>query len=132
VVVLDLERWEMHIVNAGHMPPILRPDGGAPEELGDGIVGLPLAVIDRPYEELVLPMKPGTTLMLYTDGVSEMRNPTNEMFGKDRLMNLIATSRDDAEALGKSVLEGVTKFASDRPQNDDLTIVCFRYKSQAG
>ncbi len=71
VVVLDIEHWQMTIVNAGHMPPLLRQDGKSPEAVGDEIVGLPLAVIDRPYEDIVVPLNPGNTILLYTDGITE-------------------------------------------------------------
>ena len=129
VAVLDMEQSQMRIANAGHMPPLLRQPGKAPVEIGDAIVGLPLAVMDRSYDELVMPIKQGDTLIMFTDGLTEARNVTGEMYGTDRLYRAIERAPEDVDGLGKAVLADVRKFAGDRPQNDDLTLVCFRCKS---
>ena len=127
VLVIDVERSLMTLVNAGHMPPLLRQPNKSVTEIAGSIVGLPLAVMDRPYEESVMPLKPGDTVTLYTDGVTEARNPSNEMYGSERLVKAIKNAPPEVEQLGKTVLDDVTRFAAERPQNDDLTIVCFSY-----
>jgi len=129
VAVLDMDRSQMTIVNAGHMPPLLRRAGQAPEEIGEGIVGLPLAVMDRPYEEIIMPLQAGDTLVFYTDGVSEARNNSGEMYGLERLRQAIHKAPENVEALGKAVLTDVRRFAGERPQNDDLTLVGLRCKA---
>lgn len=126
VAVIDLAQSQLTLVNAGHLPPLLCRSGKPPEEIGEAVVGLPLAVMDRDYEELVVPFKPGDTMMFYTDGVSEMRNQSGEMYGTERLYRVIERAPPNAEGLGNAVLKDVRQFAGDRPQNDDLTIVCFR------
>ncbi len=50
--ILDLATYGVTLVNAGHMPPLRRRPGRAGvEEVGDPIVGLPLGVMDKPYEQ---------------------------------------------------------------------------------
>ena len=93
--------------------------------LGDEIVGLPLAGIDRPYEEIVVALEPGDTILLYTDGVTEARNPAEEWYGPERLRAAMAAAPETAEGLGTAVLADVRRFAAARPQSDDLTIVGF-------
>lgn len=85
--VIDLGSFSATLVNAGH-PPLLcrRGNRSDVEELGAEIAGVPLTVIDMPYEELVVTLEPGDTLLLYTDGVTEARNPRNENYGLPRLM----------------------------------------------
>lgn len=125
VAVLDLTKFSMTLVNAGHMPPIRRMAAGPVEDVGAPRVGLPLAVSDEPYEETVLPIERGDTFILYTDGVTEARNPVGEFYGVDRLRTVIQSAPRDVKALGQNILAGVWEFGSDRPQSDDLAVVCF-------
>ena len=79
---------------------------------------------DRPYKSLVLPFEAGDTLVLYTDGVTEARSPAGGFYEASRLCNLLRKGPEDPEALGKSLVADVRRFAGDRPQSDDLTVVC--------
>jgi serine phosphatase RsbU (regulator of sigma subunit) len=126
VAVLDLNTFALTLVNAGHMPPLRRRGQPAVvDDVGDEIVGIPLGVFDRPYEEQVVPLEPGDTLLLYTDGVTEARNPQDQLYGADRLREVVRSAPEGVEALGTTLLADVRRFAADRPQSDDLTIVCF-------
>jgi serine phosphatase RsbU (regulator of sigma subunit) len=125
VAVVDLASFAVTLVNAGHMPPLRRRPSKAVEDVGADEVGLPLAVFDKPYEEVVVPLEPGDTLVLYTDGVTEARNPAGELYGAERLTKALAAAPQDAEALGTALLADVRKFAADRPPSDDLALVCF-------
>ncbi len=123
--ILDLATYGVTLVNAGHMPPLRRrPGRPGVEEVGDPIVGLPLGVMDKPYEQTSFGLEPGDVLLFYTDGVTEARNPNNDQYGLERLSKVVAGSPKDVEALGAAVLADVRRFAAGRPQNDDLTIVC--------
>jgi serine phosphatase RsbU (regulator of sigma subunit) len=125
VAVVDLARFAVTLVNAGHMPPLRRRAGGKEiEEVGAEAVGLPLAVFDKPYQEAVFTLQPGDTLVLYTDGVTEARNPAGELYGVERLHKALAAAPQDVEALGAALLADVKKFAADRPPTDDLALVC--------
>jgi phosphoserine phosphatase RsbU/P len=124
LIVLDVEHSRLSLVNAGHIPPLLHRQGQGATEIGQEIVGLPLAVLDRPYEEMVMPFEPGDALLLCTDGVTEARNVKGDMYGAERLHQAVSQAPTDIEALGKTVLDDVRRFAGARPQNDDLTIVC--------
>jgi serine phosphatase RsbU (regulator of sigma subunit) len=122
--VIDLSTFSMTLVNAGHLAPLRRRPGAEPELLGDAIIGLPLAVFDRPYESLAVPLERGDTLVLCTDGVTEARNAAGEFYGLDRLRKAVAGAPEDVESLGQAVLDDVQRFTGGRRQNDDLTIVC--------
>jgi serine phosphatase RsbU (regulator of sigma subunit) len=125
VFVLDLNDYSMTLVNAGHVLPLRKTRTGKVEELGDSIVGLPLAVYDQPYEELTLTLEPGDMLVLCTDGVTEARNPRGDLYDMPRLIATVRGAPDDAKKVGESILADVTRFAAGRPQSDDLTLVCF-------
>jgi phosphoserine phosphatase RsbU/P len=123
--IIDPETGEMEFVNAGHMPLMIRKIDGTIEEIGEEAVGVPLGVMEGyPFEVVKRKLEPGETIVLYTDGVSEAMNPNSDLYGMDRLRELVHTSNaGKAEELGKTILADVRKFASGRPQNDDITIM---------
>jgi serine phosphatase RsbU (regulator of sigma subunit) len=125
VLEIDLNDFSLTLVNAGH-PPLLRRRGAARalSELGDTIVGLPLGLFDRPYEEMKLTLEPGDTMILYTDGLTEARDPQGDFYGIDRLRAVVKDGPEEVPALGEAILDDVRRFAAGRPQSDDLTMVC--------
>lgn len=126
VIVLDLNDFSMTVVNAGHMPPLLRQAKKAEViDLGEDLLGLPLGILDRPYRQLQQQLDPGDMLVLYTDGVNETRNPAGKLYGADRLRDVMKPDYPDVKHLGQAMLDDVNKFAADRPQGDDRALVCF-------
>ena len=130
LIILDPETGEMNIANAGHMPVMIRKTDGSIEEFGDEAVGVPLGVIDEyPYDVLSRTIEKGETCVIYTDGVSEAMNHNDDLYGVDRLRELMQASRGGhADELGRTILADVRKFADGRPQNDDITIMVFGRK----
>ncbi|MBO7509606.1 MAG: serine/threonine-protein phosphatase, partial [Bacteroidales bacterium] len=125
VGTVDLDTMEMSICNAGHNPILLMdPDEGpryfkAHTNVAAGLVG------DFPYQGETVMLKPGTRILLYTDGVTEAENVNQEQYGEQRLLDFAAarpaslTAREWVEALTASIRD----FAGKAPQNDDVTIV---------
>jgi len=124
---LDTESHEMTLANAGHMPPMLfRSAKGEVEAIGEDETGLPLALeADVPYELIHAALEPGDSLVIFTDGISEAMSPAEELYGLERLADLIKATPGSALALGKTILEDVRRHAAGRAQNDDITLVCF-------
>ena len=125
--VIDLKTGEMTIGIAGHMPIMIRKTDGTIVEFGEEVVGVPVGVMeDYPYDVMTRTIEPGETCVIYTDGVSEAMNPANDLYGIDRLRDLMkAGTGGAADALGKVILADVRKFANGRAQNDDITIMVF-------
>lgn len=130
LAVLDTDSGEMTIANAGHMPIMIRKTDGSIEEFGEEAVGVPIGVIDEfPYDVLTRKIDKGETCVIYTDGVSEAMNPASDLYGVDRLRELMQASQGGhADELGRTILADVRKFANGRPQNDDITIMVFGRK----
>ncbi len=128
--VINLKSGEMTIGIAGHMPIMIRKTDGSIIEFGEEVVGVPIGVIDGfTYEVATRVISPGETCVIYTDGVSEAMNPASDLYGVDRLRELMrAGVGGQADALGKVILNDVRKFANGRPQNDDITIMVFGRK----
>jgi len=111
--------------NAGHLQPVLIRDG-APIRLdvNGTIVG---AFPFSKYEESKLKLQSGDLLVCYTDGISEPENEYGEMFGEERLIELVAknASRDDA-AIIDSVMEAVRQWTGVPELSDDMTLLLAR------
>lgn len=129
--IVDPESGHMNVVNCGHMPIMIRKADGTIEEFGEEAIGVPLGVMeDYPYDVSSRTIAPGETCVIYTDGVSEAMNPNSDLYGMDRLRSIVlAHPKENAEALGKAIFADVRKFASGRPQNDDITIMVFGRKA---
>lgn len=127
-IVLDTQKHVLSLVNAGHMAVMIRKENGDIEEVGEEKAGLPLNVAPDPdyeYQTVTYPFEPGTTALVYTDGVSEAMNPDGELFGFDRLRDAFKSAPGDPAQVGESVIREVRNFAAGRHQSDDITLICF-------
>ena len=69
----------------------------------------------------------GAVILIGTDGIWEAHNSEGELFGKDRLHQIIReNAQKSAEAIQDAVLHGVSKFRGKLPQEDDITIVVIK------
>lgn len=121
-VRLDGRSDTLAYANAGHNPPMLVHTNGDAARLSAG--GTVLGVFpDATYREDTLPLDAGDRLILYTDGITEARNASDEEFGEARLIDSVRASRHlDAAALKRRVLDEVTTFTGGMFQ-DDATLV---------
>lgn len=124
--LLELATGKLLVANAGHNPPLIRRRGGQYEWLrhraGFVLAGLP----DRKYVDVEMQLMEGDRLFLYTDGVTEMQNPQQKLYGEDRLIETLVAS--DAERRGVMELlpyvrASVDRFADGAEQADDVTML---------
>jgi serine phosphatase RsbU (regulator of sigma subunit) len=133
VVIVNPATHEVTIANAGHLPPLLRRPDGTVEAIGRKQSGMPLGVAPRQeYGELQLPLEPGMSLTLYTDGITEAMNPLNDIYGRARLESFLAKAPTRAEDLIKSLVADVEDFCGDRAQRDDMCLVSLRRVEEVG
>ena len=72
-------------------------------------------------------MEEGDTLVIYTDGLTEAENPSDEQFGADRLLELCHRNRDLSPSELAAAIEGaIEAFAEGVPAADDCTLVIVR------
>jgi phosphoserine phosphatase RsbU/P len=127
LLILDPARNEMTIANAGHLPPIVRTADGQSTSIGRKESGMPLGINpEQDYRELTLPLEPGSSVVLYTDGITESMNAANELFGRQRLEQFVSSNCGSAEDLTKAIVTEVDRFCGTRPQRDDMCLVCLR------
>jgi phosphoserine phosphatase RsbU/P len=126
VAVLDPQRHEVTIVNAGHPAPLLRRGPGAVETIAETETRLPLGVdCNVEYAQYTLPLAPGETLTLYTDGITEAMNAEDALYGLERLLAQLRGEADCPGRLGRRVLNDVKRFIGVRSQSDDVCLICF-------
>jgi len=120
---IDLARRTITHANAGHNPPILARADGRVERLSAG--GTPLGVFaDAPYEQAQTRLAAGDRLVLFTDGITEAQDASNEEFGDERLVSLVVERRALApQPLQASIFDTVNAFTGGTFQDDATLIV---------
>jgi sigma-B regulation protein RsbU (phosphoserine phosphatase) len=121
--VLNTETHELHYCNAGHNYPFLIRANGEIVRLDIG--GLVLGALeDFSFEESAVRFLPGDLLVIFSDGISEATNSSDDMFGEERLERFIVENRDRKAAdIIEAILNDVRVYAELSPQSDDMTLV---------
>ena len=124
---IDGERGTITYTNAGHNPPMLARANGDIELLQAG--GMVLGVFpEADYVSGEVRIASGDRLLLYTDGITEVRDANDEEFGEQRLADALKRSRRlDAPGLHAAVLAEVNAFAT-RGFQDDATLLAVAIK----
>lgn len=129
--VLDLPTGRLRYCNAGHNAPFI---------LGDELMMLdcdpnaPIGPIDDAEFSLqTITLSPGSTIFLYTDGLTEANNAEGQELGLERtkeVLNDCVKRRLKPEDIVSTVTEAVHRFAMGAEQSDDLTMLAVRYTPQ--
>lgn len=123
LVVIDPTSEMATIVNAGHMPPVLRQADGSISEPGFEESGLPIAIDGgMDYEAVQLKMDVGDLAVMYTDGINEAMNAGDEEFGIERVISLTGQG-GDAEAVKDRIVNAVLAHVGSAPPFDDMCLV---------
>jgi sigma-B regulation protein RsbU (phosphoserine phosphatase) len=78
----------------------------------------------RSYDVGTAALGPGEILVLYTDGITESRNPKGEEFGAERLADVVRSECEkDAPAIVDAIFHGLAEFAGCGDPYDDRTLV---------
>ncbi len=126
---LDIRNGKLIYTNAGHNPPLITGDSGKPDYMG-GISGLPLGTMpDMDYSQETLQMKHSQKIILYTDGITEAENMTQDLYGSKRLEDLVKEySTRSVHELCNLIASSVEDYSGDADQSDDITILSLEYK----
>ena len=117
---------ELKFCNAGHNPPIMIRADGTVEMLSGG--GTVLGMLPEiGYERQTIAMGPGDVLTVFSDGVTEATDPSDEEFGQERLARLLCDHRtESSEAIVAKVTETIRNWSAGAPPGDDVTVVVIR------
>lgn len=134
-VLLELEpkTGTIKYVNAGHGDCLLLRHNGEVERLE--ATGLPLgmmppemlAMLDKNYEERQLQLQTGDLLLLYSDGVTEAYDESENEWGDERLLACLRPFADaPVQAIVTEIFEEIDRFAGAAPQHDDITLLILK------
>lgn len=127
-LVLDLRTGLVWLSNAGHMPPIIRRPAVNDVRSMNELIGLMLGVLpDEPIQEHTLQLRPGDTLLLYSDGVYEARNEHNQEYGIERLVWICGQGESSASSIVQNVLSDFDSHVGGQEHADDVTIVALTF-----
>ena len=125
IALYDDETGMITYTNAGHLPPILIHNGSATRlDVNGTVVG---AFPFSKYDESKVELRAGDLLVCYTDGITEPENEYGEMFGEERLIELVAkhADRDDPKII-ETVMDAVRQWTGVPELSDDMTVLLAR------
>ncbi|MFJ9847548.1 SpoIIE family protein phosphatase [Kitasatospora sp. NPDC101155] len=113
------------LIRAGHVPPVVRRADGTVEEVAQPglLLGIGPAADSSPCS---VDLYPGDSLILVTDGITEARSTSGELFGEDRVAHALSALRSSsptADAILESVSTAVAAFAADATHDDQAVLV---------
>ncbi|MGQ9560399.1 MAG: PP2C family protein-serine/threonine phosphatase [Candidatus Oleimicrobiaceae bacterium] len=115
----------VHMLNAGHLPPLLLRDGQC-QELPRGEAALGLTPKTR-FRVHSVSLAKGDVLFIYSDGLTECRDQHHELFGEQRLSNVLAeASPGSARQIGEQVVSAVEHFVGQARFEDDFSLAVLK------
>lgn len=124
--VYNIRNGKLIASNAGHEYPMLKRNGGEYELIKDKHGLVIAAMEDSEYENYEFELHKGDKLFVYTDGVAEACNASNELFGTERMLKVLNSdvSRKPEEVIN-AMHKGINDFVGDTDQFDDITMLSF-------
>jgi serine phosphatase RsbU (regulator of sigma subunit)/anti-sigma regulatory factor (Ser/Thr protein kinase) len=119
--VLDPATGHIRFANAGHNLPCIHTVAGVVEPRA---TGMPLGLMSGlTYDEQEITIAPGSSVLLYSDGVVEAHNPRGDLYGFPRLRELVGRTAPDSDMVS-AVLDDLELFTGPAwEQEDDITLV---------
>lgn len=119
---LDTRHGLLTFCNAGHNPPVL--NGQLLKTDSDIPIGYDA---DYVYSQHGALFTQGSFIVLYTDGITEVRNPSRQFMGTQRLMTVVNEHcMENVSSLTETIVSAACKFAGSAEQCDDMTLMCIR------
>ncbi len=129
VAIIDLSTGKGVAANAGHEHPALCRCGGTFDLVIYRHSPALATIEDIRFREHEFQLYPGDTLFVYTDGVPEATNASNELFGNERMLQALNRHPDASPtSLLRTIRHEVDKFVGSAPQFDDITMLALKYK----
>jgi serine phosphatase RsbU (regulator of sigma subunit) len=127
--ILDLKTRDFSYARAGHEPPLIVHADGNVERLPHS-PGMAIGLWEPvTLDEKTVKLASGDVLLLYTDGMTDCRDPKGEPFGLDRIKQVFAdSSKFGAQQSCNVLLDTLMAFQDGAKQDDDVTLVVVKAK----
>ena len=121
------ENQTLQVANSGAVQPVFCRAG---QPLSVKAEGFPLGMFpDVTYDELSVSAQPGDAIVFVSDGILDAENEKEEMYGEERLAELLCASREmPASEIAEAILADVTRFQGTKDRFDDETIIVLRVR----
>lgn len=124
-LTINEEKNEFYFVRAGHMPCYFKKDKEIikyiPKGLGIGLASHEL--FSKNLEEITIDYNNYSSMILFTDGLNELKNENNEEFGYDSVSSFLENDFTNAKELKDFILEKANLFQGTSEQHDDITFI---------
>lgn len=127
---VDDDNGGISFSRAGHMPILIKTGGEVrsfvPKGLGVGLVAN--SIFNKNIEQVSFRLEKGDVCLLFTDGLNELRNSTDDEFGYDKLKNLVEMDSDNnAQNITNSIITATDLFMGEAHQHDDMTVLAITF-----
>jgi serine phosphatase RsbU (regulator of sigma subunit) len=123
LAVLDPASGRLALSSAGHPLPVVRMATGEVADV-EGRPGTALGMVaDQRFEESEHQLLPGEAVVFCTDGVHEAANASHDLFGKERLMQVLSRPYPSLGDMTRAVIDEIHAFAGSQPASDDITLL---------
>jgi len=118
----------LDFISAGHPSPLLLRRGQVSDLYTEG--SLPVGLLAQAeFTATRVKLEPDDTLLLFSDGIIEAEDPGRELFGFDRLHQILSGWQDESlESVRTIVFDSVNAFSRGAAQSDDMTLLVVRYR----
>ncbi|MCY4259292.1 MAG: SpoIIE family protein phosphatase [Rhodobacteraceae bacterium] len=125
--IVDTRSGMITYANGGHNPPLVVSASGETRFLPMP-EGIALGMFNMSFDKMTHRLDAGDTLIMYTDGVTEAANQENDLYGEERLMDVVSQAvRDGKDDLIDSIMKSIDDFSQGLDQTDDITCISFRF-----
>jgi serine phosphatase RsbU (regulator of sigma subunit) len=128
-LLINKDGTSMTCARAGHPMPVFVPGPGQ-KPVNVKTSGLAMGISSdtslfaKSLTEKTILLESGSFFLIYTDGLTEAINPDKDIYGTERLFDVLASSRPkDPESLIRTIMADVSSFTHDTPPHDDLTML---------
>jgi sigma-B regulation protein RsbU (phosphoserine phosphatase) len=124
--ILNTKENKFCYINAGHNPGY-HIGNNEVKELNEGGLIIGISDTDIKYDTGCVDLNTNDLIVLYTDGITEAKNSSDEEYGTDRLLNCIKNNfKEKPEGIVNSILKDVQNFSEGMEQFDDQTMIIIK------
>jgi len=130
--ILNTRTGDVQFSYGAHNPPFIKRKEGEVERISQDSGFLLGMMDDMEYDVHKVTLRPGDTILLYTDGVTEAMNGNADLFEESRLVDALKRSNGaPLPEMLKGIQEDLLRFTAGTTQSDDITMLALQYRGKS-